>query len=67
MCGGLTTREVISTLKRLGGLDFRGFDVVEVSPPYDHAEVTALAGATLASIYLCLLAQRKAEGRPIAP
>lgn len=67
VCGGLTTREAISCLKRLGGLDFKGFDVTEVSPPYDHAEVTALAGATLASIYLCLLAQRKAAGRAIAP
>lgn len=66
VCGGLSTREVISCLKRLSGLDLKGFDVVEVSPPYDHAEVTALAGATLGSIYLCLLAQRKAAGFAIA-
>lgn len=66
VCGGLTTREVISCLKDLSMLDLKGFDVVEVSPPYDHAEVTALAGATLASIYLCLLAQRKAAGHAIA-
>ena len=62
VCGGLTTREAISCLRRLGGLDLKGFDVVEVSPPYDHAEITALAGATLASAYLCLLAERKARG-----
>lgn len=62
VCGGLTTREAISCLKRLGGLNLKGFDVVEVSPPYDHAEITALAGATLASTYLCLLAERKAKG-----
>ena len=67
VCGGLTPREVISCLKRLGGLNLKGFDVVEVSPPYDHAEITALAGATLASLYLCLLAQRKAAGFSIAP
>ncbi|WP_454917479.1 agmatinase [Xanthobacter sediminis] len=67
VCGGLTPREVIACLKGLGGLDFKGFDVVEVSPPYDHAEITALAGATLGSIYLCLLAQRKARGHSIAP
>ncbi|WP_393998025.1 agmatinase [Xanthobacter cornucopiae] len=67
VCGGLTPREVIACLKRLGGLDFKGFDVVEVSPPYDHAEITALAGATLASLYLCLLAQRKTAGHPVAP
>ncbi|MDQ0504713.1 agmatinase [Xanthobacter agilis] len=66
VCGGLTTREVISCLTRLGSLDFKGFDVVEVSPPYDHAEITALAGGTLASLYLCLLAQRKARGHLLA-
>lgn len=66
VCGGLSTREAISILRRLGGLDLKGFDVVEVSPPYDHAEITALAGATLASVYLCLLAQRKAKGLPVA-
>jgi agmatinase len=32
-------------------------DVVEVSPPYDHAEITALAAATLAWDYLALLAK----------
>ncbi|MFG1276494.1 agmatinase [Xanthobacter autotrophicus] len=66
VCGGLSTREAISCLRRLGGLDLKGFDVVEISPPYDHAEITALAGATLASVYLCLLAERKATGRPVA-
>ncbi len=67
VCGGLSTREVISCLRRLGGLDLKGFDVVEVSPPYDHAEVTALAGATLASLYLCLLAGRRGRGLAVAP
>ena len=66
VCGGLTTREVIQCLRRLGSLELRGFDVVEVSPPYDHAEVTALAGATLAAMYLCLLAERKAGHHAVA-
>lgn len=65
VCGGLSTREAISCLRRLGGLDLKGFDVVEVSPPYDHAEITALAGATLAAAYLCLLAERKARGHGV--
>lgn len=62
VCGGLTTREAISCLRLMGELNLKGFDVVEVSPPYDHAEITALAGATLASAYLCLIAGRKARG-----
>ncbi|WP_035716409.1 agmatinase [Azorhizobium doebereinerae] len=67
VCGGLTSREALDTLRRLGGLDLKGFDVVEVSPPYDHAEITALAGASLAACYLGVLAARKAGGARIAP
>ena len=32
-------------------------DVVEVAPPYDHAEITALAGATIALELICLMAR----------
>ena len=56
--GGLATWQAQAILRRLAGLDFRGMDVVEVSPPYDHAEITALAAATLAWDYLALLAPR---------
>jgi agmatinase len=34
-------------------------DIVEVSPPYDVADITALAGATVALNWLCLLAGRR--------
>ena len=54
--GGLTTSQIRDIMPRLRGLDFRGMDVVEVSPPYDHAEITALAAATLVWDYLALLA-----------
>ncbi len=43
----------------LGSVDFCGGDVVEVSPPYDHAEITAIAGATVAMFYMGLLAERR--------
>ena len=56
--GGLATWQAQAILRRLAGLDFRGMDVVEVSPPYDHAEITALAAATMAWEYLALLAPR---------
>ena len=55
---GLFTWQVQAILRRLNGLDFRGMDVVEVSPPYDVAEITALAAATFAWEYLALLAPR---------
>ncbi|HTV90242.1 MAG TPA: agmatinase [Stellaceae bacterium] len=56
--GGLFSWQAQAILRRLGGLDFRGMDVVEVSPPYDHAEITALAAATLVWEYLAVLAPR---------
>jgi agmatinase len=57
--GGLTTHQAQRVVYGLTGVDFVGMDLVEVSPPYDHAEVTALAGATLALDWLCLLAARR--------
>ena len=41
-------------------------DVVEVSPAYDVSEITALAAATVAHDFLCLLSQKKgAQGKEI--
>jgi len=54
--GGLTTRELQFILRGLAGLDLAGGDVVEVSPAYDHAELTALAAANVAYEYLGLFA-----------
>ena len=53
--GGLASWQAQALLRRLGGLDWRGMDIVEVSPAYDIAEITALAGATIAWEYLALL------------
>lgn len=55
--GGLTTRELQELLHGLDGLEIAGADVVEVSPPYDHAEITALAAAQVAYELLALLAR----------
>ena len=54
--GGLFTWQAQAILRRLAGLKFAGMDVVEVSPPYDVSEITALAAATFAWEYLALLA-----------
>jgi agmatinase len=53
--GGLATWQAQAIIRRLGGLQFIGMDLVEVCPAYDVAEITALAGATIAWEYLCLL------------
>ncbi|MCC6948809.1 MAG: agmatinase [Bradyrhizobiaceae bacterium] len=63
VAGGLTTREAMMLLRALGPVDFVGFDVMEVSPPYDHADITALAGATMAMTMIGLVAEkRRARG-----
>jgi agmatinase len=51
--GGLATWQAQAVLRRIGGLDWRGMDVVEVAPAYDVAEITSLAAATIAWEYLC--------------
>jgi agmatinase len=45
--GGLSSRELLRILRGLRGDTLVAADVVEVSPPYDHAEVTSLAAATV--------------------
>ncbi len=56
--GGMTTSRVLQILEGIADLNIVGFDVVEVSPPYDNAGITALAGATLALQYLYMRASR---------
>jgi guanidinopropionase len=61
--GGLTTLEAQRLLRELRGVDFVGADLVEVSPPFDSAGLTALNAANLLFEILCLLAEaRQARG-----
>jgi len=53
---GLTVDCALKLIRGLQGLDLIGMDVVEVAPAYDNAEITALAGATLALEFLYVLA-----------
>ena len=54
--GGLSTYQALAIIRELKGIDFAGMDVVEVSPPYDHSEVTSNAAAMIAIEMLCLKA-----------
>ncbi len=64
--GGLASWQALELIRGLKGLNLVGMDVVEVSPPYDHAEITAIAAATVAHDWLCLLAEAKgAKGAPV--
>jgi agmatinase len=59
--GGPTSYEALEFVRALTGIDFRGFDVVEVSPAYDGpGQATSLLAANVAYAMLGLLAQRRA-------
>jgi len=52
--GGMSSAQAAILLRELKGIRLVGGDVVEVSPPYDHAGITAVAGAHVAMELLCL-------------
>ncbi len=56
--GGLTSRELLHTLRSLAGTNVVGADIVEVAPAYDHAEITGIAAAHVAYELLAVLAVR---------
>ena len=57
--GGPSSREALTYVRSLAGLDFRGFDCVEVAPAYDPSGVTALVAANACFEMLSLLALRR--------
>ena len=54
--GGVTSRELLATLRGLAGIDIVGADIVEVAPAYDHAEVTGIAASHVAYDLISLMA-----------
>jgi guanidinobutyrase / D-arginase len=57
--GGLTSRELLGTLRGLKGLRLEAADIVEVAPAYDHAEITSMAASHVAYELVSLLAARR--------
>jgi agmatinase len=68
--GGMTAREVLRAVRRLTAeRGFVGMEVVEVSPPYDHAGITAKAAHRIVCEALSGLAAHRSGGaaRPVEP
>lgn len=61
VAGGLSSAQALSIVRGLGELNIIGMDVVEVAPAYDHAEITAIAAATIAHDVLGLLAKKRSK------
>ncbi|MHB2028194.1 MAG: agmatinase [Acidimicrobiales bacterium] len=65
--GGLTSRQLLDAVRRIAmSVPVAGVDVVEVAPPYDHAEITAYLGNRLVLEALSGMAWRRrvARGEP---
>ena len=58
--GGLTSRELLRILRALKSQNIVGADVVEVSPAYDHAQMTGIAASHVVYELVTLLAARLA-------
>ena len=64
--GGMLTREVLRAIRQIvAAVELAGMDVVEVSPPYDHAEQTAMAANRAVMETISALAVKKAAGRAV--
>jgi agmatinase len=58
--GGLSSRELLATLRSFAGLNLIGADIVEVAPAYDHAQITGIAAAHVGYELLSARAARRA-------
>jgi agmatinase len=62
--GGLSSRELLDAVRRICyQLPVVGMDVVEVAPPYDHADITAMLGNRVILEALSAIARRKKDQR----
>ena len=64
VAGGLSSAQALAIVRALTPVDLVGMDVVEVSPPFDHSEITAIAAAHVAMDLLCVLSARRKKLRP---
>lgn len=62
--GGLSARQLLDAVRRICyELPVMGIDVVEVAPPYDHADITALLGNRVVLEALSAIARRRKDAR----
>jgi agmatinase len=62
--GGLSARQLLDAVRRICyELPVVGVDVVEVSPPYDHADITAALGNRVVLESLSGIARRRKDAR----
>ena len=57
--GGFTSYQMLQLVRGLRGINLVGFDLVEVSPPYDPSDITAILAANLVFEFLSIIALMK--------
>ena len=60
--GGFTTAQALELVRGLADLNIVGYDVVEVSPPYDPTGITSIAAAGLMQEFISHVAYKKKNG-----
>src|SRR5690349_21935088 len=64
--GGFMSRELLRAIRLIvGKVELAGMDIVEVSPPYDHAETTAMIANRAALEAISALAMKRRAGGPV--
>jgi agmatinase len=64
--GGFLSRELLRAVRRIvGAVELAGMDIVEVSPPYDHAETTSMVANRVALEAISALAAKREAGAAI--
>ena len=63
--GGLASWQALELIRGLTPLNMVGMDLVEVAPAYDHADITAIAAATIAHDWLCVMAEKAGAKRQV--
>lgn len=59
VAGGLSSAQALSIIRGMETVNLVGMDVVEVAPPFDQSEITALAAAHIIADLLCVLRNQK--------
>ncbi len=59
VAGGISSDKAMQIIRALGDLNIVAMDLMEVAPAYDHADITSLAGATLALEMLYMMAAKR--------
>ena len=65
VAGGMASWQGLEFVRGLEPLNLVGMDLVEVAPAYDHAEITAIAAASMAFDWIAVMARKR--GAPPQP